>query len=56
MSFPLKEALIGLLPHQFFLADWKRWDAKALPPVMESPNAPAAEPREEAPKEAPPAK
>lgn len=53
VAFPLKEALIGLLPHQFFLADWKRWDAKALPPVMESPNAPVAEPREEAPKEAP---
>lgn len=35
-SFPLREPAPGLLPQQFFLTDWKRWQDKppdALPPA-----------------------
>ena len=40
--FPLREAYPGLLPHQFFLTDRKRWEEKPLvEPVTAEPQTPA---------------
>lgn len=40
--FPLREAYPGLLPQQFFLTDWKRWEAKPMQdPFPPEPKTPA---------------